>query len=96
VGPAPQEGVVVPLGGGGSYMYEGHICFERSTGVTYNICSGRHFAWLTYFTYYLVSVLAANYKQHIMLPAKLRKVCYSFPELYVKSVYFNSFGWRGA
>jgi len=28
-------------------------------------------------------------------PAKVRKVCYSLAELYVKSVYFNLFGWKG-
>jgi hypothetical protein len=41
----------------------------------------------------LVPVLAPNYKQHILSTAKLRKACYSLPELYVKSVYFNLFGW---
>jgi hypothetical protein len=35
---------------------------------------GRHFAWLKYFIYRLVSVLAPNYKQHILSPAKVRKV----------------------
>jgi hypothetical protein len=35
---------------------------------------GRHFAWLTYFTYHLVPVLAPNYNQHILPPAiKLEK-----------------------
>jgi hypothetical protein len=39
----------------------------------------RHFAWLKYLTYHLllVSVLAPNCKQHILSPAKIRKVCYS-------------------
>jgi hypothetical protein len=55
----------------------------------------RHFAWLKYFSYHLVPVLAPNYKQHILSPAKVRKVCYSLTELYVKSVYLNLFGWRG-
>jgi len=50
---------------------------------------------LKYFTYHLVPVLAPNYKQHILSPAKVRKVCYSLAELYVKSVYLNLFGWRG-
>jgi hypothetical protein len=27
--------------------------------------------------------------------AKVRKVCYSLAELYVRSVYLNLFGWRG-
>jgi hypothetical protein len=40
------------------------------------------------FTYHLllVPVLAAFYKQHILSPARLRKVCYPLPEIYVKSV----------
>jgi hypothetical protein len=41
-----------------------------------------------------VPVPAPNYKQRILSPAKFRKVCYSLPELYVKSVYLNLFGWR--
>jgi D-alanyl-lipoteichoic acid acyltransferase DltB (MBOAT superfamily) len=32
---------------------------------------GRHFAWLKYFTYQLVQVLAPNYEQHILSPAKV-------------------------
>jgi hypothetical protein len=39
--------------------------------------------------------LAPNYKQHILSSAKLRKECYLLPELYVKSIYFNLFWWRG-
>jgi hypothetical protein len=31
-----------------------------------------HFAWLKYFTYHFVPVLAPNYKQHILS----RAVCY--------------------
>jgi hypothetical protein len=38
---------------------------------------GRHFAWLKYFAYHLVPVLAPNYKLHILSPANARKVCYS-------------------
>jgi hypothetical protein len=53
-------------------------------------------AWLKYFTYHLVPVLAPSYKQHILSPAKVRKVCYSLRELCVKYVYLNLFGWRGA
>jgi hypothetical protein len=44
---------------------------------------GRHFAWLNYFTYLSVLELALNHKQHILSPAKIRKVCYSLPETYV-------------
>jgi hypothetical protein len=40
-------------------------------------------------------MLAPNNKQHILSPAKLRKVCYLIAELYVKSVYLNLFGWSG-
>jgi hypothetical protein len=32
---------------------------------------GRHMAWLKYFTYYLVSLLVPNHKQHIFSPAKV-------------------------
>jgi hypothetical protein len=56
---------------------------------------GRHCAWLKYFTYHSVLVLALNYKQNILSPARVRKVCYSLAELYVISVYLNLFGWWG-
>jgi hypothetical protein len=36
---------------------------------------------------HLVPVLAPNYKQQILSQAKVRRVCYSLAELYVKSVY---------
>jgi hypothetical protein len=50
---------------------------------------------LKYFTYHsVVLVLAPNYKQHILSPAKVREVCYSVGGLYVKSVYLNLFKWR--
>jgi hypothetical protein len=39
--------------------------------------------------------MAPNYKQHILSPAEVRKVCYPLAELYVRSVYLNLFGWRG-
>jgi hypothetical protein len=45
---------------------------------------------------YLVPVLAPNYKQHILLPAKVRQLCYSLIELCAKCIYLNLFGWRGA
>jgi hypothetical protein len=48
-----------------------------------------------YFTYNLEPALAPNYKQYILLSAKLRKVCYSLPELYAKSLYLNLFDWKG-
>jgi hypothetical protein len=49
---------------------------------------------MTYFTFSLVSVLAPNYKQHNLSSAKLRKICYSLSELYVRSVYLSLFRWR--
>jgi hypothetical protein len=44
----------------------------------------------------LVPVLVPNYKQHILSSANVRKVYCSLAQLYVKSVYFNLFGWRVA
>jgi hypothetical protein len=41
----------------------------------------KYFAWLKYFTYHSVLVLAPKYKQHILSPARVRKVCYSLAEL---------------
>jgi hypothetical protein len=80
--------------GGSSCLYEGHTYFERnlSQDKTY---FGTHPAWLKGFTYHLVPVLVPIYKQHILSSAKLRTVCYSLPQIYVNSVYFNLFGWRG-
>jgi hypothetical protein len=61
-------------------------------GARQNIYCGRHFAWLEYCTSHLVvPVLAPKYKQHILSPAEVRKVCYSVPELYVRFVYLNLF-----
>jgi hypothetical protein len=48
-----------------------------------------------YLSLMLLSALVPNYKQHILSPTKVRKVCYSSAELYVKSVYLNLLGWRG-
>jgi len=53
-------------------LYEGHIYFVLNMDARYNIYFGRHFAWLKYFTYHLVPVLAPNYKQHILSPAKVK------------------------
>jgi hypothetical protein len=39
-----------------------------------NVYFGRHVAWLKYFTYHLVPVLAPNCKQHILWPVKVRKI----------------------
>jgi hypothetical protein len=39
--------------------------------------------------------LALNYKQHILSPAKVIKVCYSLVEVYVTSVHLIYFGEGG-
>jgi hypothetical protein len=52
----------------------------------------RNFAWLKYFAHQLVPVLTPNYKQHILSPAKVRKLCYSLAQLLVKCAYLNLFG----
>jgi hypothetical protein len=51
---------------------------------------------MTYFTYHLEPILAPNNKQHILSSDKLREVCYSLAGLYIKPVYLNLIGWRGA
>jgi hypothetical protein len=45
--------------------------------------------WFKYFTYHLLllPILVSNYKQHNLLPAKVRKVWYSLADLYFKIVY---------
>jgi hypothetical protein len=60
-------------------------------GITVKFIFDRHFAWLKYFTYHLllVPVLAPNYKQHILSPDKVRKICYSLAELYIKCLFEN-------
>jgi hypothetical protein len=53
--------------------------------------------WLKFFIYHLVvPVLAPNYKQHILSPAKVKIECYSLAKFYVEFIYLNLFGWRGA
>jgi hypothetical protein len=61
-----------PLGGA-SCLFEGYIYFERNLGSGLNMY-GRHFAWLKYFTYRLVPVLAPKYNLHILSLAEVRKV----------------------
>jgi hypothetical protein len=51
------------------------------------MCFKRHFAWLKYFTYHLVPVLAPNCKQHILSPAEVRKVRYSLVKLHDRCLY---------
>jgi hypothetical protein len=74
-GASPPAGAVGPLGG------HELIYFEWNMGARWNIYFDRHFGWLKYFTYRLGPVLAPNYKQHILSPAEVRKVCYSLAEL---------------
>jgi hypothetical protein len=70
VGPAPRG--AVGLLGWARIVCVRDIYFERSMGARYNIYFGRHSAWLKYFTYrLLLPVLAPNYKQPILLPAKV-------------------------
>jgi hypothetical protein len=52
-----------------------------------NIYFGTVFAWLKYFAYHLVPVLAPNCKQHILFPAEVINECYSLTELYVKCLF---------
>jgi hypothetical protein len=81
-----------PLWGGG----EGGEFIAWGTYKIY-ILIGTLLSWnILLIAYHLVPVLAPNYKQHILSPAKVWKVCYSLAELYVRSVYFNLFGGGGA
>jgi hypothetical protein len=74
VGRAPRGGGSCPSGG--PVVSVRDIYFEQNMGSRQNIYFGRHFAWLKYFTYRLVPVLAPNYKQHILSPTEVRIVCY--------------------
>jgi hypothetical protein len=70
-GAPPPRGALLVFGGGASCLYKGHIYFERNMDARKRVYFDRHFAWLKYFTYHLVPALAPNYKQHILLPAKV-------------------------
>jgi hypothetical protein len=70
--PPPPEGDADPLGG--TFFIWRTYLFWTKYGRRINIYFGKHFAWLKYFTYHLVPVLTPNYKQHILSPAKVRKV----------------------
>jgi hypothetical protein len=55
-------------------LYEGHIYCERNKGAKWNIYFGRHFSWLTYFTYHLiVPVLARTTSSKFCRRLKLEK-----------------------
>jgi hypothetical protein len=43
----------------------------------------------------VLEIPAPNYKQHIFSPVKIRKVCYSLAELYVKPVFLIYLGGGG-
>jgi hypothetical protein len=68
---APLPGGRCKSSGLASFFYEEHIYFERNIDAGRNIYFGKHFAWLKYFTYQLVPILAPNYKQNILSPAKV-------------------------
>jgi hypothetical protein len=51
-------------------------------------------SYCLYGNWLCVRELALIYKQHILSPAEVRKVCYSLAELYVKPVYLNYSGRR--
>jgi hypothetical protein len=89
-------GAPLVLWGQPSLLSEGHISFERNMGWRWNVYFDKNSAWLKYFIYQLVPVLAPNYKQHILSPTEVRTVCFSLAEHYVRSVYLNEFGWREA
>jgi hypothetical protein len=41
-------------------------------------------------------VLAPSYKHYILLPVKVRRICYLLAGLCAIYIYCNLFGWRGA
>jgi hypothetical protein len=95
----PNYGTRFPWGApsvlwGPQFYYTTGIFILNEIWHKINIYFGEHFACLKYFTYHLllVPVLAPNYKQHILSPATVRKVCYSLAERYVKSVSVYSGG----
>jgi hypothetical protein len=90
VGPAPRGRCCWSFRGGAQVCTRDVFIFNE-VGAEHKTYIVRHFAWMTYFAYRLVPVLAPNHKQHILSSAKLRKVCLNF----VRSIYLNLFGWRG-
>jgi hypothetical protein len=94
VGPVPPAGLVSPLGG--EFFVWGTYLFWKKYGNNITHIFFRHLALITYCAYHSAPVLAADYNQHILSPAKFRKVRYLLTDLCVERVYFNLFGWRGA
>jgi hypothetical protein len=66
-------GALLFLWGGGRLVYMRDIYFERNINARQNVYFVRRFAWLKYFYHSVVPVLAPNYKQYILSPAKVRK-----------------------
>jgi hypothetical protein len=66
-------------GGGSSCLYQRYIYFDRNTDALLSTYFGRHFAWLKYFTYHLVPILAPNYKHGILSPAEVSFLCRNTP-----------------
>jgi hypothetical protein len=92
-------GVPPPPGGAllvfcGEFFVWGTILFWMKYGSKVKMC---RLFWdvLCLVEIYYHLVLVPNYKQHILWPAKVRKMCYSLAELCVKCVYLNVFKWRG-
>jgi hypothetical protein len=65
-------GVLGPLWGRVVCKRDIFILNEIWTQDKIYIYVSRHFSWLKYCTYHSVSILAPNYKQHILSPAKVR------------------------
>jgi hypothetical protein len=64
-------GTVGPLGGGGRVFYVTDKIWAQDKILM------RIFAWLKYIAYHLATEMVLTYKQHILSPVKVRKVCYS-------------------
>jgi hypothetical protein len=95
-GTLPHWGGALILWGAWFDCIRGIFILNEIWAQSKNIYFDSHFAWLKYFTYHLVSVLDPNYKQYILSPARVRKICYLLAELCVRSVCLNLFGWSGA
>jgi hypothetical protein len=83
---APVSGALAPPGSHELFVW-GTYLFWTKCRRKIKCIFGRNIAWLKYFTHdlLLVLVLAPNCKQHILLPAEVRNLCYSLAELYVIS-----------
>jgi hypothetical protein len=79
VGLAPLgRGGVGPLEGGRElFVWGAYLFWTKYGGKIYILVV----TWLKYFTYHLVTILTPNYKQHILSPTKLRKICSPLSEI---------------